>query len=206
MTRRPNELPLVEWAFAGRPMDGDRSGDTHVAVSHPDGVLLAVIDGLGHGAEAAEAAELAATTLERHVGEPVLRLVERCHDAIRRTRGVAMSVVWIDAAREVLTWVGVGNVEVDLVRARGGAAMRGEALALRGGVVGYRLPSLRTAEQPLFPGDLLVFATDGVEQGCTAGIVPTGHLQDLADTILRSHGRATDDAHVLVARFVGRTE
>jgi serine phosphatase RsbU (regulator of sigma subunit) len=33
---------------------------------------------------------------------------------------------------------------------------------LRSGVVGYQLPTLRASTLPIAPGDLLIFATDGI--------------------------------------------
>src|SRR6266498_3005483 len=94
------EGSVVEWAVAGLALGGHgehrESGDLHVIVRHPDGALVAVIDGLGHGAEAALAARTAALLLDAHRDEPVLALVQRCHDGLRQTRGVAMSLASFD--------------------------------------------------------------------------------------------------------------
>lgn len=51
----------IEWSVAARPMAGQTvSGDRHVVQFFEQGVLLAVIDGVGHGNEAHAVAEIAA--------------------------------------------------------------------------------------------------------------------------------------------------
>jgi C4-dicarboxylate-specific signal transduction histidine kinase len=61
------EGPVVEWAVAGHALGGraelKETGDLHVIAPHADGALVAVIDGLGHGTEAAVAAKTAALGL-----------------------------------------------------------------------------------------------------------------------------------------------
>jgi len=59
--------PMVEWAVGARALEGEPvSGDLHVVTPFPGGVLVAVMDGLGHGTEAAAAAEAAAEILRDH--------------------------------------------------------------------------------------------------------------------------------------------
>ena len=46
-------------------MAGTESGDSHVVKPSPEGVLAAVIDGVGHGNEAADAARIAGNDADR---------------------------------------------------------------------------------------------------------------------------------------------
>jgi negative regulator of sigma-B (phosphoserine phosphatase) len=179
----------------------DVCGDQHLVVATAQGYLIAVVDGLGHGPEAAAAAELAVDVLRRHAEEPVLTLVQCCHENLRRTRGAAMSVATLDAQHARLEWVGVGNVEARLLRASSATQATDEVLLLRGGVVGYKLPALRSAAFALLPGDTLVMATDGVEPRYSDGLERSSEPQPLADGLLAEHGRQTDDALVLVVRY-----
>ena len=78
-----------------------------------------------------------------------------------------------------------------------------ERVLLRSGIVGYRLPELRTSTQSIRPSDLLVFATDGISAGFTKDLPPGDAPQRLADLILERHFKGTDDALVLVVRYVG---
>src|SRR4051794_4565171 len=100
-------ISVIEWAVASRALGGAPvSGDCHLVVARPDGALVAVVDGLGHGAEAATAAEIAVATLSAHAHEPAIQLVERCHDRLRGSRGVVMSLATFDTPGNTLTWLG----------------------------------------------------------------------------------------------------
>jgi negative regulator of sigma-B (phosphoserine phosphatase) len=194
---------VIEWGVAERAIPGEReSGDLHVVEPFPDGVLVAVIDALGHGPEAAAAARVACATLQQHPSEPIAALAQRCHEQLRSTRGVVMTLVSIDAQSEALTWLGIGNVEGCLVRAGTSAERRREAVLHRGGVVGFSLPAPRPATLPLAAGDLLILATDGIASGFVAG-AHRGTPQQIANDILARYGKTTDDALVLVARYDG---
>ena len=112
----------------------------------PDGALVAVVDGLGHGSEAADVAKTAVRSLERHASQPVISLLRQCHGALSGTRG-AVSLAAFGARRDD-----------DVARCgerRGPAAARPaatsqprELLLLRGGVVGVHLPALSAALVP----------------------------------------------------------
>jgi hypothetical protein len=195
---------LIEWSVASRPKgDEPVSGDVYLVTPYDGGVLLAVIDGLGHGAEAAVAARTAAGIMEQHTCEPVVSLIERCHKALVRTRGAVMTVVSLCATEDMITWIGVGNVEGRLVRA--GMYTRGshENVLLRSGLVGDQLPELQSSDVAVSRGDLLILATDGIQAGFE---LPT-HVREtprqIAELILNQNFKGTDDALVLVARYLG---
>ena len=154
---------LLEWGVAELVLPGQtESGDRYLVTPTLDGWLVAVVDGLGHGAEAAEAAKTAVRSLERHGLAPIIPLITACHRSLAGTRGVVMSVAVFDARAETMTWVGVGNVEGVLLRAQVTVSPRRESLLMRGGVVGGHLPALGARIIPVMRGDALIFATDGV--------------------------------------------
>lgn len=192
---------ILEWGTAGAALaGGGESGDLHVVAPFAHGALVAVIDGLGHGREAATASREAARVLQAFADEPLAALLERCHEALRRTRGAVMSVASFDARAGSMTWVGIGNVEALLLGPEGG---RREMLTPRGGIVGYQLPAPRVVAVPVSPGDTLVMATDGIRSAFVAGLCASGTPQQLADRIFAEHARGSDDALVLAARYVG---
>jgi phosphoserine phosphatase RsbX len=192
------------WGVAAAALPGQAEiGDRHLVLEIGGGVLLAVIDGLGHGAEAAAAADAALRILELHAGEPLPRLVRRCHDGLAGTRGVALSIASYTTAERRLAWLGVGNVEGLLLRSDAGAGHADESLLLRPGVAGARLPDLQPSVVAILPDDTLIFATDGVRSDFARGLRRGDGPQRLADQILARHGKGTDDALVLVARFGG---
>lgn len=177
-------------------------GDRHVFKPYPGGVLAAVVDGLGHGEEAAAAAKKAVSVLEQHAEEPVIFLMERCHDALRAGRGAVMSLASFHMDMGLMAWVGVGNVQGVLLR--GGSSLNGaeETLLLRSGVVGVQLPPLQASIQRVIPGDTLVLATDGIRPEFAREIARQRPPQKAAEAILEGHHKGTDDALVLVVRYV----
>ncbi len=179
------------------------SGDLHVVKSFPNGVLMAALDGVGHGEEAASAAKIARMILERHAEEPAIALIQRCHEELRATRGVVMSVASFNLPHGLLTWLGVGNVQGVLLRPGLTPLPAEESLLLRAGVVGAQLPPLQAAVLPLTSGDTLVFATDGIYSDFARALARDHAPQKAAESILARHGKTTDDALVLVARYVG---
>ncbi len=198
------EFQLIEWGVAGRPFPGfDVSGDFHLVQHFPGGVLVGVADGLGHGEEAAKAAGISGAILAGCAGEPLDSAVQRCHEGLRRTRGVAMSLASFNAQDSTMTWTGVGNVEGLLLRNGAAAERKKEHLISSGGVVGYQLPSLRHTVLSLDRGDVLVFATDGIDCDFNRALNPTNDPQTTAENILSRFARKSDDALVLVARFLG---
>lgn len=197
-------MPLVEYGVAKFVLPGqDESGDRHLVCCAGDGILIAAIDGIGHGEEAANAAEAAISILKANAVEPVISLIERCHEGLRSTRGVVLSLASIHPAHGMMTWLGVGNVQGVLMRAGAQKGSVQEVLLLRGGVVGSQLPALQAAEIPIAKGDTLVFVTDGIRGEFVEGLSALESPQRAADGILKQRGRGNDDALVLVARLTG---
>src|SRR5438128_11946769 len=82
------------------------SGDLHLIKPVGTGVLVSVVDGLGHGVDAAAAARAAVAALNRHAQESVLLLLQRCHQALAGTRGVVVSVALFDHTVGSITRLG----------------------------------------------------------------------------------------------------
>ena len=195
---------MVEYGVAKAALSGQsESGDRHLVICNQKGVLIAAIDGLGHGEEAANAAEAAASILKAEADEPIISLVERCHENLRSTRGVVLSLASIDTSHSLITWLGVGNVQGVLMRydtKRGNVL---ESLLLRGGVVGSQLPPLQATVLQIARGDTVYFVTDGVRRDFSQSLTALENPQRAADRILSKFRNGTDDALVLVARLTG---
>lgn len=166
-------------------------------------VLFAVLDGLGHGAAAADATDRAAQVLADNRGEPLDVLMVLCHRAMADTRGAAVSLALFGGA-DRLQWLAVGNVESRLV-AMGPGKPEVRATALQtGGIIGYLLPSnLQSQTIGLRPGDVLLMSTDGISGDFVDTLDLARPAADIASDVLASHIRATDDALVLAARHRG---
>lgn len=183
------------------------SGDRGIAVGIEDAAaLFGVVDGLGHGPAAAEAALRAVDVVTRASSEPVEVLIQLCHRVLVGTRGVAMTLARIDFAANTLAWAGIGNVTANLVaKAPTGIEIRSSA-RLTGGIVGYRIPEIKP--QPVVfirPGDLIVISTDGIAEDYLDHIDFSASAVDIAEGLLGKDAKETDDAMVLAARHRGVT-
>jgi len=197
----------LDCGVAALPLKGQsESGDRSVVQTFPGGVLLAVIDGLGHGSEAAAAANSAESILRTQAQEPVISLVRQCHERLRATRGVVMSVISFDVSHGLITWLGVGNVRGILYRSQYSSNPSREELLLRAGVIGGQIPPLQAAVLPVSHGDTLILASDGIRGEFAQGRVSSELPQRLADTILLKYAQSNDDAIVLIARVLGNRQ
>jgi negative regulator of sigma-B (phosphoserine phosphatase) len=194
----------VEYGVAARALPGQStSGDLHAVIPRPRGAIVAVADGLGHGYEAAIAAKVAINTLTAHADLPLLDAVRCCHEALIKTRGVAFCVACLEWSDESLTWLSIGNVAALLLHADDRGNIQREHVLTRNGVVGHRLPPLRSATHPIRRSDLLILATDGVRERFEMDVRFAAPPQEIADHILARSGKISDDALVLVARWNG---
>lgn len=201
------KTPHLEYYVKARPMEGmQQSGDAFYVAESEGGVLVCVLDGLGHGSEAAKAAGVAKGLIEQHVNEPLIELVRHCHEGLRHTRGVVASFVRFDPTDDTVSWVGVGNVETLIYFHDTESGRKREVLNLRGGVIGYTLPPLHFSSVAVHAGDLLVMATDGISGAFIDGIDLHAPLPAMADKIVEEYGKTSDDVLVLAARYLGGKE
>ena len=195
----------VDWGVSTRCRRGETlSGDLAIVKLLPDGALVAAVDGLGHGGEAARAARTAERVVRESPGRDLVSLVERSHKAMSETRGAAISLAFVSASEGRMCWLGVGNVEGRVLSGDPYTRTPKGSLALFNGVPGHQLPVMQIATLDLTPGDVLVLATDGIAAGFADSLDVSGSAQAITDRIMARHWRATDDALVVAVRYLGR--
>jgi anti-sigma regulatory factor (Ser/Thr protein kinase) len=187
----------VSVAKPGQNVCGD-----HWSVAHgPARCALVCADGLGHGPDAAAAAQAATHAFDRHPDEGPEALLERMHGALRATRGAAVSVAEIDTRARQVRYAGVGNVAATLWTAEGG-----RTLVTHNGIVGAEMRKVQGFDHPLPAWWLLVMHSDGVSGRWSLDAYPGLVRRDpavIAAVLYRDFCRGTDDATVVVAREVG---
>jgi negative regulator of sigma-B (phosphoserine phosphatase) len=194
----------VEWGLATRCRRGEvTSGDLAVVQVLPEGALFAAIDGLGHGGEAAFAARTAGEIVRERPSQDLVLLVERCHEALRDTRGAAISLAFVSAAADTMTWLGVGNVEGRVLSGTPSTTRLKGSLVLQSGILGHELPHVSASTIDVRPGDVVVLATDGIEAAFGDSLDTAGPTQAITDRVLAAHGKPTDDALVVAVRYLG---
>jgi anti-sigma regulatory factor (Ser/Thr protein kinase) len=167
----------------GRPHPDERASGDHAAfVRTGDGEVLIVVDGLGHGPAAREAASAAIRVFHERHSEPAPAILEACHEELGAKRGAVMAVVRLRAATVEIA--SVGNVDVQLVSPRKTRRFGGSP-----GVVGARPsapPPVRTETAvPLGPEELALLRA---------------HPIAIAQHVVERHARPHDDALALVCR------
>ena len=193
----------LEWGTAARSRWGETaSGDLAVVTRVPDGTVVAAVDGCGHGAEAARVARIACERVRRSACRDLVSLASQCHDALRWTRGAAMSLAFLSAVDNTITWLGIGNVQGRLLSRRPRTPWSNRSLRQVSGVVGHNVPPLRSATLTLDHGDVLIFATDGIGAAFADSLELLGRSHEIADRIVANHWNRTDDALVLVLRYL----
>ncbi len=193
--------PWAEWAWTSEPLSGEpECADRALVVARPGGLLAAVVDGLGHGALAVEAATKAIETIAAHAAASIPEVLAATHAALAGTRGAVMTLATLDGPNAMLAWAGVGDVEAVLHPAAG---TRRQTALLLPGVIGDRIPRVREHAVALGAGDVLVLATDGLRHAFMEEPVLADPPAALAERILTRHARRTDDALALVVRYAG---
>jgi hypothetical protein len=103
-------MSVIEWSVAEEPLPGQKqSGDRCLVKNARDGALLAVVDGIGHGEDAAHSAEIVVRTLNDSDSSSPISLLRRCHLRLQGTRGAVLSLAWFNPADDTMTWLGVGD-------------------------------------------------------------------------------------------------
>jgi hypothetical protein len=200
-------MSVIEWSVAEEPLPGQKqSGDRCIVKNACNGALLAVVDGIGHGQDAAHSAEMAVGTINGSDSRSPISLLRRCQQRLQGTRGAVLSIAWFNPTDDTMTWLGVGNVAGVLLRREAYGVARQEFLLLRAGTVGAQLPYVSASVLPVNYGDTLIFATDGIRGGFADNLNINASTQEIARNIIERNWRKIDDALVLVARYVHKSE
>jgi len=155
---------------------------------------IVIVDGLGHGPRAAEASEVCLNTLDACLQQdpmtPLATMLEVCHNAMRKTRGAAASIVRLQP--DSVSFAGVGNVRLKPFIAGSFSPL------CSAGVLGNRLPRIRTASYTPTHDDILVLFSDGIAppSHLPAGSNTTLLAAHLAAQILQPGAVGHDDASV----------
>jgi anti-sigma regulatory factor (Ser/Thr protein kinase) len=177
------------------------TGDAWAALERGGAVRVMVADGLGHGPDAAAAAEAAVGVFLDRPSPTLPAVLEDCHRALRPTRGAAVLVAEVDPERGEVRCAGVGNVAATLWTAEGT-----RSLVSLNGTLGHGEVRLREFSYPWTAGSLLVLASDGLRTQWSLQPYPGLALRDpalIAGVLYRDYKRGSDDATVVVLRARG---
>jgi hypothetical protein len=157
-----------------------------------------VVDGLGHGDLAADAAREAERVLSGAKQDSLGEIVQDMHSALKKTRGAALGVAKIQFEKTLLSYAGVGNISASIV-----AMGSSRSIASHNGTVGHQMPRVQEFTYPWNSDSILVMHSDG--------LVTRWNLEDypgiwnkrpcvIAAILHRDFYRGRDDVTVLVAK------
>lgn len=182
----------VTVAHSSVPAAGEtENGDKAIYRREGSGHLVAVVDGLGHGAGAHEASAAAENYLaSANLKAPLSAIMEGIHDALSRTRGAAAAICLLRSGK--LEACSVGNVELRSGRLR-------LPLVTSPGVLGTRVAKFRICETVVEKSARIILFSDGISSRIRfeehAALTP----KELCQHTISEHRRDHDDCTILVA-------
>jgi anti-sigma regulatory factor (Ser/Thr protein kinase) len=181
------------------PVRGEQAcGDAWAMKVGAGDTALMLADGLGHGPEAAAAANLAVEVFENNVGRDPQELVHLIHGALHGTRGAAVAVAELALAAGVVRFAGVGNLSALIVS---NAATQN--MVSHHGTAGADVRKIQEFSYPWPRDGVLVLHSDGLAPHWALGDYPglaRKHPALIAGVLYRDQQRPRDDRTVVVAR------
>lgn len=203
-TRKPVSYASAFGAVS-TPLPGEVENGDAWSVRERDGRRqLLVVDGLGHGLGAAEAAREAVGAFQSDAPAPPAEALQRVHDALKKTRGAAAAILELDPTTRTATFAGIGNI-AGAVQDATGAWKRVVSLP---GIVGREMRKVQSFTYTWPPGALAVLHSDGISSHWDAEQYPGLFAHDplvAASVLYRDHSRRRDDATVVVLTDRGET-
>jgi hypothetical protein len=195
----PPVRPALDVGAVSVPMPGQEAcGDAWAVVAGRPRSAALVVDGLGHGILAAEAAAAAVAAFRRHASAPPAEILTRIDEALRHTRGAAATVLTLDLERRIVLVAGIGNVAGTVIGAAGT-----RSVVSHHGVLGHSVRRVQEFQYPWPEHGIAVLQSDGLGTRWTLDAYPglaLRHPMVVAGTLHRDFRRGTDDATVLVLR------
>lgn len=181
------------------PYPGERfCGDAWSYHQSGERTVILIVDGLGHGSLAAEAAEEAVTVFQSHLDKSPGEILSYVHDALKKTRGAVAGIARIDTNRRSLTYAAVGNTAASVI-SKGGS----RSLVSHSGTLGVASPRIQEFQMDLPKDSVLVMHSDGLQSrwdlSSYAGLV-SRHPAVIGAALIRDFRRQRDDASVVVVK------
>lgn len=181
------------------PYPGEKvCGDGWSYHSEPDRTLALLVDGLGHGWDASEAAKEAIETFRRRVELAPGKILEYVHEALRKTRGAVAAIAEIRPKEGALIFAGIGNISCSLYS--NGAS---RSFVSHNGTLGARIARVQEFRSEWPADSVLVMHSDGVQSkwdlSSYAGLI-SRHPAIIGGALLRDFRRQRDDASVVVIK------
>jgi anti-sigma regulatory factor (Ser/Thr protein kinase) len=188
----------IEIGVINRPKPGQEvCGDAWAVKSLHDRHLFFVVDGLGHGPEAADASRAAVQAFYKQTSRRPKEIIEAVHTALHGSRGAAAAITEIDLSNRGVCFAGIGNISATIA-----SPNHSQSMVSHNGIVGHRMHRVQEFTYS-WPADaVLVMHSDGLSNRWTLDQYPGLQRRRpalMAGVLYRDFQREIDDATVLVA-------
>jgi anti-sigma regulatory factor (Ser/Thr protein kinase) len=173
------------------------NGDAFIIRQCAGGLLVGVIDGLGHGEPAQKAALAAQAYIQFHYEMPLDELFRGCTRACRGTRGVVMALVRFESPT-AMTLANLGNIEM---RAWTGAEHL--EIDVQRGFLGAQEEHVQVQRRRWDPNWMLVLHSDGLRAQWQWSDYPgleREPAQWVANRLMSALAKEDDDATILAVK------
>ncbi len=189
----------LDYASYSRPCQGEHlNGDLAIIEQRDHLLMLAVIDGLGHGAEAHRVSTTARDFLKGRWSLDVVGTMEKLHHELRGSIGAVAGIAVVDTRTGHARFSGIGNISYRVF------GPRPARLLSMAGNLGHQIRSPREEQHTLTPEDVVVIYSDGIKDRFEQEDYPQ-MLYQSADTVARTmverFGKPHDDATCVTLRF-----
>lgn len=175
-------------------LNGDDYIITHLSSTE---ILIAIIDGLGHGKHANIAADLATEQILLKRDQPIDLIMQHTHNVLKGTRGAVAGICKIDTDKKKLLFTGIGNIEGQVIN-----TVSTKSLISFGGIVGHNIRTPRVFEFDFKEGYNLCMYSDGIVSSWKDEEIDwTEHPQINAEKILNKKSRNSDDATIIIISY-----
>ncbi|HYE31349.1 MAG TPA: ATP-binding SpoIIE family protein phosphatase [Methylomirabilota bacterium] len=181
------------------PVDGEvASGDAWAYVSSPVEHRFFLADGLGHGPGASESSEEAVRVFNDHAWESPTMLMNREHNALKKTRGAAIALAQVQFGTRLVRFTGVGNIAGGLCQ-----NVKLCSFVSHNGTAGAEMRKVQEFEYAWPHGASCILHSDGLGTRWNLNSLPglLNHRPSvIAAGLFREFHRERDDVTVLVLR------
>ena len=199
VAKRSNEATLEWGVVCVAKLDEKVCGDAWaVTAGHGRNTVL-IVDGLGHGLLAFEAAQQALRVFGEQAGTRPEASLQVLHDAMHGTRGAAAAIAEIDWRGRKLRYAGAGNIVGALVPVEGAASN----MVSYNGTLGKEISRFQDFTYPWPDQGLLILHSDGLSSQWDLEPYPGLTRKDpslIAGVLYRDFANRRDDVVVLVGR------
>lgn len=195
---KPLQINSISVPKPGEKLCGDANMIFYDAFQKVFKVFL--IDGLGHGSEAYDAAQKALDVYKELKDDQPHEILQQIHEAIKDTRGGVAMALNYDFEEHKLNFCGIGNINGRLM-----GIETSSGLFSLNGIVGHVFPSeIDTHQIEWEVRKILILSSDGITS--RYNLNKYLHIQKhdpaiIAACLYRDFKRGNDDASIIVSKY-----